>query len=86
MAECKGCIHKAVCDGEVGHGYSECAYFMNAADVVEVVRCKDCTYCVHGYPVKAIGEEALEGWYCRLRKRNMRSDDYCSCGKRKENE
>jgi hypothetical protein len=54
------------------------------ADVVEVVRCKDCKYCEHCYPVKAIGEEAVEGWYCKIRKRRMRSDDFCSYGERKE--
>ena len=84
MARCNGCIHENVCNREVGYGYFECPHFKNTADAVEVVRCKDCSYCVHGYPVKAIGEEALEGWYCRHQKRYMRSDDFCSYGERKE--
>lgn len=53
------------------------------ADVVEVVRCKDCKCCEHCYPAKAIGEEAIEGWYCKIRKKHMRPDDFCSYGERK---
>lgn len=86
MAECKDCFHHITCDGDVGFGYFKCPHFKNAADVVEVVRCKDCKYCEHCYPVKEIGGEAVEGWYCKIRKRCMRPDDFCSYGKRKEDE
>lgn len=86
MARCLNCIHCDVCDSDRHDKerlYGDCSDFLHD-DVVEVVRCKDCSYCVHGHPVKAIGEEALEGWYCRQRKRYMRSDDFCSYGERKE--
>lgn len=34
MARCKECMHHSVCNGEVGHGYSECPHYINAASVV----------------------------------------------------
>ena len=55
-----------------------------AADVAEVVRCKDCKYCEHSYPAKAIGEEALEGWYCNIFRQWRKPDDFCSYGERRE--
>lgn len=54
------------------------------ADVEEVVRCKDCKCCELCYPAKAIGEDALEGWYCKIRNKHMRPDDFCSYGERKQ--
>lgn len=56
---------------------------MPTADVVEVVRCRDCKRCNLCYPVKAIGEEASEGWNCMLYSRYVKPDDYCSCGERR---
>lgn len=53
-------------------------------DMVEVVRCKNCTACDHCYPAKALGEEAAEGWYCKLRKTHVKPYDFCSYGERKE--
>jgi hypothetical protein len=55
-----------------------------AADVVEVVRCKDCAHCEHFYPEKQIGEEAREAYYCGIRKTTVRATDFCSFGERKE--
>ena len=54
------------------------------ADVVEVVRCKDCAYREHFYPEKQIGEEAREAYYCGIRKTTVRATDFCSYGERKE--
>lgn len=34
MAECKGCFHYKVCDGDVGFGYAECPHYISSADVV----------------------------------------------------
>lgn len=34
MAECKGCFHYKVCDGDVGFGYAECPHYIPSADVV----------------------------------------------------
>ena len=51
---CKNCYHRAACDAWVrnattlydDYSYSvkNCPYYKPAADVVEVVRCKDCLY------------------------------------------
>ena len=44
MAECKGCFHYKVCDGDVGFGYAECPHYISSADVVpksEVERWKE---------------------------------------------
>lgn len=43
MATCKDCIHYDVCTFNLtGHENEKCAQFLDKADVVEVVRCKDC--------------------------------------------
>ena len=42
---CKDCIHHNVCpynDNYDHHASSLCDHFKNKADVVEIVRCKDC--------------------------------------------
>lgn len=54
-----------------------------AADVVEVVRCKDCKHCDLCYPVKNKGEESKEGYYCDLHKCWVSPSGYCSYGKRR---
>ena len=51
---------------------------------VEVVRCKDCKWCKLCYPAKAIGEEAIEEYYCNMFKQYREPDDFCSYGERKE--
>lgn len=56
---------------------------ITAADVVEVVRCKDCKYVK--MLVDIIGEPHL--FCCNGRSINrmkVEFDDYCSCGERKE--
>lgn len=43
MATCKECLHYDVCIFHTnGNENEKCQHFKNAADVVEVVRCKDC--------------------------------------------
>ena len=54
------------------------------ADVVEVVRCKDCKFCDLCYPKKDIGKDAVIGFYCRLRKHCVDPTAFCSYGVRKE--
>ena len=49
-----------------------------AADVVQVVRCKDCKHCVPDAVCGQIGR-----LWCKL-KRLVKPDDFCSYGKRKE--
>ena len=54
------------------------------ADVVKVVRCKDCKWCKMCYPAKAIGEEAIDEYYCNMFKQYRLPDNYCSYGELKE--
>lgn len=54
-----------------------------AADVVEVVRCKDCKICELRYPTKAIGEEAIRGYYCYIIQRYVDPTDFCSYGEKR---
>lgn len=50
MAECKECLHFDVCEAlENGNGIKkvhpiQCGCFKDKADVVKVVRCKDCKF------------------------------------------
>ena len=52
------------------------------ADVVEVVRWKDCKYCEMCFPCKGYGLEALPVYVCCLghRNREVLPNDYCSMG------
>lgn len=59
-------------------------YAMPTADVVEVVRCKDCKNCDIVYPLKFLGIEAIKDFYCVLDNRRVLSTDYCNRGERKE--
>jgi hypothetical protein len=53
-----------------------------AADVVEVVRCKDCMYGEHCYPSKRIGEEAEPAYWCKFMDQIVSVDGYCAYGKK----
>ena len=79
MTECKNCIKQDVCDRDVGHGYLVCPHYLSA-DVVEVVRCKDC---IHRDPEDKKCDcsfQAKGGIF------PMDDDDFCSYGeRRKEN-
>ena len=82
---CKDCIHYGICTFNLtGNEWSKCFHFKNKADVVEVVRCKDCKHCELRYPAKAIGEEAIEGYYCYPNQRYVKSTDFCNYGERSE--
>lgn len=56
----------------------------NKGDLVPVVRCKDCVYS------RPFDEEELKDplkvgeWRCEFWYAEMHEDDYCSCGKRRE--
>lgn len=59
-----------------------CTVIDNAptADVVEVVRCKDCKHC-------DIGENEVDAWCdCRIFNISGSEDFYCSCGERRNDE
>ena len=82
---CKDCIHYGICTFNLtGNEWSKCFHFKNKADVVEVVRCKECKHCELRYPAKAIGEEAIEEYYCYPNQRYVKSTDFCNCGEKGE--
>lgn len=56
------------------------------ADVVKVVRCKDCKHCEVYYPRKAKGEEAEIAYCCTNLNCGVEPNDYCSYGERKGTE
>lgn len=77
---CKDCIHKKVCDALIKSG---CPYldeeipanvfymeFKNKADVIEVVRCKNCISNRDGF--------------CNFLDRPIAENDFCSYGKKVE--
>ena len=74
--KCEHCIHKKICiDGANYRNAEACRNYINendiapAADVVPVIRCKDCKY----YPL-----------CCRIiRSEGNRPDDFCSYGERR---
>lgn len=87
--QCKKCFHFQVCaqvmknqlfirEKMLKEENPKCSYFVNAADVVEVVRCKDCKYWQDnndGYP----HQECRWGNY-----ETPDPDDYCSYGELKD--
>ena len=85
MSICKDCIHYEICDEYVSpcESFPEtdgCRCFKDKADVVEVVRCKDCKY--RYVPCRC----AL--WFGSLDEKEYFSergeDFYCSYGERRE--
>ena len=62
---------------DIRHGYHNCQvimYDMPTADVVEVVRCKNCLFSSKRY-----GERD-----CQLHKRFVKDNDYCNYGEVRE--
>lgn len=91
MASCNECICSEVCYYKSFNDVRAlkkrrndvekiCKSFINR-DAVEVVRCKDCKYYEHpeyyGGGTKDV---------CRTFKRQMKEDDFCSYGERKDND
>ena len=79
MATCKDCIHYGICslwstkDLEEDEAYKYCfGNFKSAADVVEVVRCKDCKHCERGIC-----------YYPKVRYVSHDKNHFCSYGERK---
>lgn len=76
MAEktCVNCACNKVCNHDL-YGFENCGNSISAADVVEVVRCKDCRYLMFS---DCYGE-------CKQNHLGIvRPDDYCSYGERKD--
>ena len=80
MATCKECLHYDICIFHIKDNENEkCPHFKIAADVVPVVRCKNCE---HGQFVPSCSM-----YLCRCTGGKLRySDDYCNYGERKEQE
>lgn len=90
---CKNCYHLSSCDAWVRNAttlyddyiYSveNCPYYISTADVVEVVRCKDCENWDNS--IRFLTACACSYWSSsRLQPRYRQPDDFCSCGERKE--
>lgn len=85
MATCKDCLHYCVCTFHITENeYKRCPHYDPIADVVEVVRCKDCTWWEARTYGSTIGrcENPCNG----LRDEYVEDADFCSYGKRKEGE
>ena len=76
MATCETCKANKVCDHNK-YGFENCNNYISA-DVVEVVRCKDCGMFVDN-------KEALVT-YCKRECKNLtvNPSDFCSYGERKD--
>ena len=92
MSICKDCFHFEAClafySSEISYKSEEedrkqfgnnegCGRFKSAADVVEVVRCKDCIARPQNY---------LEPFACARNNILVYGNSFCSFGKRSENE
>ena len=82
MASCKECIHFEMCEFSNSLEYTsveilraDCEHFMAAADVVEVVRCKNC---IRSKPQSRGRRDCVLVAGC------VKDNDYCSDGIRKE--
>lgn len=95
MATCKDCVHWRACkamlevmgysvSGDFAGSAERCDTFVPTADLVEVVRCKDCQYCKIHYPFKIINEEAKKVYSCNVHWHGVRPDGYCDLGERRE--
>lgn len=101
MASCKDCLHYDVCGSITAliqrviiagdKANERCELFKPTADVVEVVKCKDCKH-RGDFGCPMYREEDIE-WdddgytECDIIIHDLTKDDYfCSYGERKENE
>jgi hypothetical protein len=104
---CKDCVHSEIClEQYKGLNqemmFRECKRFKNKADVVEVVRCKDCQYAqeldkhcdinrtVYKHCSLLRGEETNNVWHKYKKYYKDYSlvslDDYCSSGEKRSEE
>ena len=84
MATCKECLHFEPCRDygnilDPIHGGMICDSFKPAADVVEVVRCKDC---VHSCFIRSCSKYECRKGFGALKF----SNDFCSYGERRKDE
>lgn len=80
MSKCNNCYHNKVCiDGANYKTAESCKHYVSAADVQEVVRCRDCKY------LKADTLDQKAVYFCTqnvFARRRVELDDYCSRGAR----
>lgn len=72
-------FHKTPADGEEQMGVLKCHRIVReapTADVVEVVRCKDCVFAKEGFDKCDV--------YCNLNDVSFGKDSFCSYGERRE--
>ena len=91
---CKDCVHYEDCLTDERTQYysttvdcdvveNNCNFFINKADFVEVVRCKDCDY---REPIdERISYKRKHPMHCILKSALTADDDYCKYGRRKDN-
>lgn len=84
MRICKDCIHYGICSEYVSpcESFPEtdgCPCFKNKADVVEVVRCKDCIY----YKSNCCFNRQWD-FESSVEVPLVRENDFCSYGERRE--
>ena len=76
MTTCKDCLHYDICTFHItGNENERCCHFKNKADVVEVVRCKDCKY--------SFDNDSVLCW-CDFWCNYTALSDFCMHGERKE--
>ena len=80
MTICKQCVHYLVCM-HYSPERKKCTQFKDSTNYVEVVRCKDCK---HRYNGKDCTHPLLLS-YSWGAIRNVKDDDFCSYGERKDN-
>ena len=77
----------AICDRESGVPLALAEWLANVVrnaptvDAVEVVRCKDCTFCVFNSSNETFKCRSMNGMY-----RTVGPDNFCSYGERKDND
>ena len=84
---CRGCFHSYVCEQFNAHrdSYNEKCHLFNdhfvpAADVVAVVRCKDCKHCVLTVDGEYNPEDIVCDWWATD---GLKADGFCSYGERR---
>lgn len=87
MATHKDCLYKELCEShkdicvteKLQNVDKECPHFKDKADVVEVVRCKDCR---HGEKTTQFRTDCTTK--CGLHNKTMFDNDFCSYGERRD--
>ena len=93
MASCKECLHYDICSSIEGlvlrvilagdKADERCGLFKPTADVVEVVRCKECRYSMKSWITPSYDERQ---YLCNRTDDYHKPTDFCSYGERKEEE